>query len=66
MGDSANKENKPSFFTGVKTEFAKIVWPGRDDLTKQSIAVVSVTVVVAILISVIDKVVQLGVNLLAL
>lgn len=66
MGDSANKENKPSFFAGVKTEFAKIVWPGRDDLTKQSIAVVSVTVVVAILISVIDKVVQLGVNLLAL
>lgn len=43
-----------AFFKGVRTEFGKIIWPGRDTLVKQLIAVVCVTVVAALLIAVID------------
>lgn len=66
MGDSAKKENKPSFFAGVKAEFNKISWPTKEDLTKQSIAVVIVTVVVAVLIAVLDMGLQYGVSLLSM
>ena len=43
-----------SFFKGVRTEFGKIIWPSRDTIVKQLIAVVCVTVVVGLLITVID------------
>ena len=43
-----------SLFKGVRTEFGKIIWPSRDTIVKQLIAVVCVTVVVGLLITVID------------
>ena len=30
------------FFTGVKAEFGKIIWPTKDDIIKQTTAVVIV------------------------
>ena len=65
MADSA-KENKISFFDGVKAEWSKVIWPNKDDLTKQTIAVVAVTVVVGIIISLLDTALQYGVNLLSM
>lgn len=65
MADSA-KENKISFFDGVKAEWGKIIWPGKDQLTKQTIAVVIVTIVVGVLISLLDTALQYGVNLLSM
>jgi len=62
---SDNKEQKQSFFEGVKAEFNKISWPERDDLVKQSIAVVCTSVVVGIIIALIDFAVKYGVNLLS-
>ena len=29
MGDSAEKQKRPSFFKGAKAEFKKISWPDR-------------------------------------
>ena len=43
-----------SFFKGVRTEFGKIIWPSRETIVKQLLAVVCVTVVVGLLIAVID------------
>ena len=43
-----------SFFKGVRTEFGKIIWPSRETMVKQLIAVVCATVVTALLIAVID------------
>ena len=42
------------FFKGVRTEFGKIIWPGRETMVKQLIAVVCVTVVAGLLIAVLD------------
>ncbi len=49
------KESKVvSFFKGVKAEFKKIIWPDRDTLLKQLVAVLVVTVIVGALIALID------------
>ena len=67
MGESV-KSDKTSklvkFWNGVKTEFKKITWPDKDSLLKQSIAVVAVSVVVGIIITVLDFALQYGVDFL--
>ncbi len=63
MGDSVEKKaKKPGFFKGVKSEFKKITWPDKKSTFKQSVAVVSISVVVGVLIAIIDYFVQYGVN----
>ena len=70
MGESAKstKADKTSktvkFWTGVKAEFKKITWPDKDSLLKQSIAVVAVSVVIGIIITVLDFALQYGVDFL--
>ncbi len=66
MGDTSNKEKKPSFFKGVKAEFGKISWPDKTTLTKETIAVVGVSVVAGLLITAIDAVLQIGINYLTM
>ncbi len=63
MGDSAEKKTKkPGFFKGVKSEFKKITWPDKKDTFKQSVAVVSISVVVGVIIALLDHFIQMGVN----
>ena len=65
MGDSAEKKakaSKPSFFKGVKSEFKKISWPDKESTFKQSVAVVSISIVVGVIIAILDFVIQYGVN----
>lgn len=57
-------EKKTPFFQGVKTEFKKITWPDKSSLTKQTTAVVVISVVVGVIITLLDFVVQYGVNFL--
>jgi preprotein translocase subunit SecE len=64
MGDSAEKQTRPGFFKGVKSEFKKISWPDRQATFKQSVAVVAISVVVGIIIAILDYVIQYGVNFL--
>lgn len=62
MGDSTDKTKKPSFWAGVKSEFKKIVWPDAKTTYKQSVAVVSISVVLGIIIAVLDMVAKYGVD----
>jgi preprotein translocase subunit SecE len=66
MADSAEKQKQkgPGFWTGVKTEFKKIVWPDRKATVKQSVVVVAIAVVVGVIIAVLDYVIKYGVNIL--
>jgi len=61
---ATKKENKTPFFKGLKIEFKKIIWPTKDDLTKQTIAVVVISIIMGVLITVIDSGLQLGINFL--
>ena len=65
MSDTAtNKEKtaKKGFFHKVKSEFKKIVWPDKDTLIKQSAAVIVITIVLGVIISLIDIVIKFGMD----
>ena len=61
MSEAAKAEGtKKSFFKNVKAEFKKVTWPKKDDLVKQTILVVAVSVVLGAVIKAIDVVIQSG------
>ena len=65
MGETNNAQKAGWFTTwcqGVKAEFKKIVWPDQKSLTKQTIAVVSVSVVLAHIIKILDMVMTFGID----
>ena len=55
---------KKSWLKGAKAEFKKIIWPDKKTLAKETVAVVSVSVVVGAIIAVIDFLIQHGVDIL--
>ncbi len=61
---SSDKTPKVSFSKGIKSEFRKIIWPDKKTLAKQSVAVVSISIVLGIVIAVIDAILQYGINFL--
>ena len=65
MGETNNAQKAGWFTTwckGVKAKFKKIVWPDQKSLTKQTIAVVSVSVVLALIIKILDMVMTFGID----
>ena len=64
MGESKGKRRKISFFSGVKSEFKKITWPDRPTLARQTVAVVTVSVIVGAIITIVDILVKYGIDLL--
>ena len=63
MGQT-EKTPKTSWFHGLKQEFRKISWTDRKKLVRQTIAVVSVSVVVGLIIAILDWMIQYGVDFL--
>ena len=50
------------FLNGIKAEFKKIVWPTKDDIIKQTIAVISSSIVLGIIISILDFIFKVLLN----
>jgi len=50
----ADKENKPSFWDGVKAEWGKIIWPDRKTLVRQTILVTMISVLLGVIIAIAD------------
>ena len=63
MGET-NKAQKTSWFKGVKAEYKKIIWPAKESLTKQTIAVVSTSVALALIIKILDVIMTYGIDFL--
>lgn len=63
MGET-NKTPKTSWFKGVKAEYKKISWPDKKSLTKQTIAVVTTSVALALIIKVLDVLMSYGIEFL--
>jgi len=55
-------EKKISFWSGVKAEFGKIVWPNGKSAFRQSVAVILISVVSGVIIALIDYAAKSGVN----
>ena len=64
MGDSSEKQVKPSFWKGLKAEYKKITWPDRKSVIKQSVVVTVISIVLGVIIAVLDYVIKYGVNFL--
>lgn len=66
MGDAANEKTPAvkSWFKGLKAEFKKIIWPDKESLAKQTVAVVIITAVLALVIALLDLVVKFGIDLI--
>lgn len=60
----AEKAQKRSWFKGLKAEFGKIIWTEKETLAKQTVAVVSITCILGIFITIIDRLVLQLMNLL--
>ena len=57
-------KEKPDFFKGVKAEYNKIIWPNKEDLIKQTIAVITVSLILGLLIVSMDWLIRNGLELL--
>lgn len=57
---------KKSFFKGVQEEFKKISWPDKNTLLKQSVVVVVISIVLGAIITILDWIMQIGVNFLTM
>ncbi|MGN0341965.1 MAG: preprotein translocase subunit SecE [Roseburia sp.] len=66
MGETEKKSvaQKENWFTGLKAEFKKIVWPTKESLARQTTAVVVASVVVGLIIAILDVIIQYGVDFL--
>ena len=59
------KENRIiKFFEGVKAEYNKIAWPSKDDVIKQTTAVVIISLISGALIAALDYGFSYGINIL--
>lgn len=67
--DNKKDSNKGSFFNDHKAEFKKIVWPSRQDLVKQTVTVIIVSLLVGAIIFGMDSIYNIAytqfINLLA-
>lgn len=53
-----------TWYEGLKSEFRKIIWPDRETLVKETVAVVVITAILGVLISIFDAAILEGINLL--
>lgn len=65
MGEQGTqKASKTSWFTGLKAEFKKVIWPDQKSLIRQTIAVVAASVALGLVIAVIDIIIKYGIDTL--
>lgn len=65
MGETVKeKKQKKSWFKGLKAEFSKIIWPDRKSLAKETIAVLVVSVLLGVIITIVDFLSRIGIEFL--
>ena len=61
---TVEKPKKKSWFKGLKAEFKKIIWPDKKTLAKQTVAVIVCSLALGAIISVVDALLQNGIDLI--
>lgn len=67
MGETPNaleKAPKKSWSKGLRSEFKKIIWPDKETLAKQSLAVVVVSVFLGLIIALLDMAIKAGISVI--
>lgn len=53
---------KKSWFQELKAEFKKIIWPDKNSLVKESVAVIIIAIILGCIIAAVDYGLQLGLS----
>ena len=61
---TVEKQKKKNWFKGLKAEFKKIIWPDKKTLVKQTVAVITCSVILGAIIAVVDALIQYGIDFL--
>ena len=64
QNEKVEKAPKTSWFSGLKAEFQKIIWPEKQSVIRQTVAVLAVSVVTGLIIALLDWSIQQGVDFL--
>ncbi|MDE7366562.1 MAG: preprotein translocase subunit SecE [Lachnospiraceae bacterium] len=66
MGSKSEEKStlKRSWFQELKAEFHKIIWPDKNSLVKQSIAVIIIAIIVGCIVALLDMGLMEGLNAL--
>lgn len=66
MAETANTEKtvKKSWFKSMKSEFAKVIWPDKHTLVKETAAVILVSVLLGAIVSLLDLAIKYGIGLI--
>lgn len=62
MAEAKKKKGFSVWWTGLKAEFSKIIWPTKVSVVRQSVVVVIVTAILGVLIGMIDQIIQFGLD----
>ena len=64
MGEASNKSkgSVKKWFAGLKAEFKRIIWPTKASVIRQTVVVTVITVILGVLISLIDQLIQFGLD----
>ena len=62
MAETKNKVQKKSKWKSLKSEFNKIVWPDKITLAKQTVAVVTLSVILGGIIAIVDAILKIGID----
>ena len=68
MGENSSNEKqaKTSFYSELKSEFKKVIWPDKKTLGKQAVVVTITSIVLGCIIALLDMLIQYGVNFLTM
>ena len=65
MGNATNETTKKTnWLDAIKAQFKRIIWPTKEDIAKQSVVVVAVSVFLGVVIAVLDRVLLLLADLI--
>ncbi len=64
MAEAVKKKNGriKTWWTGLKAEFSKIIWPSKTSIAKQTVVVVIITIILGVIISLLDNIIQFGLD----
>ena len=64
MGETASNEKAPKkdFIKGLKAEYKRIIWPDKETVTKQTGAVIAVSVALGLIIAALDTAIVFGLH----
>ena len=60
--DKTQKVAKKSWFKGLKTEFNRITWPDRPTIAKRTFVVIVISLILGVIITIVDTIIQYGLD----